>query len=165
MTTIELFRNELEQEAQTTRKMLERIPDEKYGWAPHPKSMTIKQLATHIAELPSWIPLVFTTEELDFAANPYKPVEINNTRELLEYFETNLELARTHWQQVNEDDLARTWVLRNGDDIYTKSSKAEFARVTYSQIVHHRAQMGVFLRLLDVPVPGSYGPSADDLSF
>ena len=78
MELIPLFLREMEQEAQTTRKMLERIPDDKYDWQPHPKSMTIRQLATHIAELPTWVTMVLTTDELDFASNPYQPTEIKH---------------------------------------------------------------------------------------
>ena len=73
MDIIKMFSKELEQEAQTTRKMLERVPNDKYDWQPHPKSMTIKRLATHIAELPSWVTMALTTDELDFASNPYQP--------------------------------------------------------------------------------------------
>ena len=165
MTIIELLTKELEQEAQTTRKMLERIPDEKYDWQPHPKSMTIRQLATHIAELPGWVPMVLNSDELDFATTPYTPVETANTRELMAYFEKNLDAAREQLKNTAEDQLWQSWTMRNGQDIYFTDDRAAMIRVTYSQIIHHRAQMGVNLRLLNIPIPGSYGPSADDLSF
>lgn len=145
--------------------MLQRIPDDKYDWKPHPKSMTIRQLSTHIAELPSWITLTLTTDELDFAKSPYTQTPINSTAELMKYVEKNLTDGRKHLEQAKESQLDDLWTLRNGDEIYSTSSKAEVLRMTYNQIVHHRAQMGVFLRLLDVPIPGSYGPSADDPSF
>ncbi len=165
MTIIELLTKELEQEAQTTRKMLERIPDEKYDWQPHPKSMTIRQLATHIAELPGWVPMVLNSDELDFATTPYKPVEIANTGELMAYFEKNLDAAREQLKNTAEEQLWKSWTMRNGQDIYFTDDRAAMVRVTYSQIIHHRAQMGVNLRLLNIPIPGSYGPSADDMSF
>jgi len=165
MTIIELLTKELEQEAQTTRKMLERIPDDKYDWQPHPKSMTVGQLATHIAELPGWVPMVLNTDELDFATTPYDPVKITNTKDLMAYFEKNLEGAREQWKNTTEDQLWKNWTMRNGKDIYFTDDRAAMVRVTYSQIIHHRAQMGVFLRLLNIPIPGSYGPSADDVSF
>lgn len=165
MTIIELLTKELEQEAQTTRKMLERIPDEKYDWQPHPKSMTIRQLATHIAELPGWVPMVLNSDELDFATTPYTPVETANTGELMAYFEKNLDAAREQLKNTAEDQLWQRWTMRNGQDIYFTDDRAAMIRVTYSQIIHHRAQMGVNLRLLNIPIPGSYGPSADDLSF
>ena len=90
MSLIQMFLKELDLEAATTRKMLSRIPDDKYDWQPHPRSMTIRQLATHVAELPSWIGMTLTTSELDFATSPYKPEVINNTAELVSFFEQTL---------------------------------------------------------------------------
>lgn len=165
MKLIPILLKEMELEAQTTRKMLSRIPNDHYDWRPHPKSMTVQQLATHIAELPSWIPMTLTTDELDFASNPYKSEVIADTPALLEYFEKTLSEAKESLQGALEEQLDDLWTLRNGEEIYSNTSKAEVIRMTYCQIVHHRAQMGVFLRLLDVPIPGSYGPSADDMSF
>lgn len=162
---IQMFLKELEQEALISRKMLSRIPDDKYDWRPHPKSMNIRSLATHIAELPTWITMTLTTDELDFASNPYKPVEINNTAELMAYFEKCLADGRTQLVDENEKHLNENWTLREGDAIYSVSPKMDVIRMTLNQIVHHRAQLGVFLRLLDVPIPGSYGPSADDAGF
>ncbi|GAA4397383.1 hypothetical protein GCM10023187_06760 [Nibrella viscosa] len=163
MSMIQMLVKELEQEAQTTRKMLGRVPDDQYNWQPHPKSMTIQRLATHIAELPTWISMTLTTEELDFATSPYTPVSINTTTDLLNYFERCLVDGKTHLTSATEDQLSQTWTLRNGDEVYIRSSKGEFLRMTYCQIVHHRAQLGVYLRLLNIPIPGSYGPSADEL--
>lgn len=165
MSQIKLFQRELENEAKTTRKMLSVVPNDKYDWKPHPKSMSIRQLASHIAELPSWLGMVLNTSELDFAANPYEAVPIENTAALLEMFEKNLEEARTQLASAKEETLADEWTLRNGEQIYSTEPKADVIRMSFSQIIHHRAQLGVFLRLLDVPIPGSYGPSADDMSF
>ena len=165
MTRISLFQKELEAEAITTRKMLAVIPNDKYDWKPHPKSMSIRQLATHIAELPTWIGMVFTTTELDFIKMEYKPVEVNDTSTLLELFETSLEDARKHLAIGQEDSLGELWTLRSGEKIHSVEPKADVIRMSLSQIIHHRAQLGVFLRLLDVPIPGSYGPSADDTDF
>jgi uncharacterized damage-inducible protein DinB len=165
MTTIQLFAKELEQEALTTRKMLSCIPDEKYSWQPHPKSMTIQRLANHIAELPGWIGMVLNTDELDFSNNPYIPEAYNNTSDLLAYFERTLEDGRKQLADADETQLFKPWTLRNGDQIYDVSPKIDVLRMAFSQIIHHRAQLGVFLRLLNVPIPGSYGPSADEQSF
>lgn len=143
-TIIQSLLKEMEQEAQTTRKMLSRVPNDKYDWKPHPKSMNIKSLATHIAELPTWVTMAVTTDELDFASNPYQPQDITNTDDLLKYFEKSLANGREHLEKTNEKTLDEQWVLRNGDEIYSKSSKAEVIRMTYCQIVHHRAQLGVF---------------------
>lgn len=165
MQMIPMLLKEMEQEAQTTRNMLSRVPDDKYNWQPHPKSMTIKQLATHIAELPTWVSLTLTTSELDFATSPYNPVPIHNTAELMAYFEKCLADGKAHLEKASEADLSPDWTLRNGEEIYSVSTKGEVIRMAYCQIVHHRAQLGVFLRLLDVPIPGSYGPSADEMNF
>jgi uncharacterized damage-inducible protein DinB len=162
MTFIESLQAELEKEAITTRKMLAIVPADKFDWQPHPKSMTLKRLATHVAELPSWIEMVLTTEELDFANNNYVPRVIDSTQDLLDYFNDSLEKARKSLWKAMDADLLPDWTLRNGEQVYSTESKHDVIRMAYSQTIHHRAQLGVFLRLLDVPIPGSYGPSADD---
>ena len=162
MSTIDPLLKELEQEAQTTRKMLERVPTEYFDWQPHKKSMTIQKLATHIAELPGWVTMAVTTDGLDFAKNPYQPETINSNAELLEYFDRSLADGREHLLETTEETLAEPWTLRNGEHVLQVASKGEIIRMAYCQIVHHRAQLGVFLRLLDIPIPGSYGPSADE---
>lgn len=156
---------EMEHEAQTTRKMLQRVPDDKYDWKPREKSMTLQRLAAHVAELPGWVSMTLDTNELDFADNNYKPRVINNNSELLEYFETNLADAEAHFARAKDEDLLPNWTLRNGDDTYSVSTKGEVIRMAFCQTVHHRAQLGVYLRLLDIPIPGSYGPSADEMGF
>lgn len=162
MSTIKPLLKELDQEAQTTRKMLERVPTAYFNWQPHKKSMTVQQLATHIAELPTWITMAVTTDELDFASNPYKQEVVHSTAELMDYFERSLADGRSHLADAAEEVLDETWTLRNGSEVYTVATKGEIVRLAYCQIVHHRAQLGVFLRLLDIPIPGSYGPSADE---
>ncbi|MBL0358704.1 MAG: DinB family protein [Chitinophagaceae bacterium] len=162
MTRLSLFKNELEKEAIATRKMLAAVPNDKYDWKPHPKSMSIRQLATHIAELPTWPGMVLNTTELDFATMDYKPTEINDTATLLKTFEKCLQDGLTQLTNGNEATMDEPWTLRNGEQIYLKEPKADVIRTSISQIIHHRAQLGVFLRLLDVPIPGAYGPSADE---
>lgn len=165
MSMISMFRKELERESVTTRKMLERIPDGKYDWQPHPKSMTIRQLSTHIAELPTWITMAITTDELDFATSPYDPPKVDTTKDLMSLFEQSLENGYTELKEENEGRMNEPWTLRNGEEIYSTEPKSDVIRMTLNQITHHRAQLGVFLRLLDVPIPGSYGPSADEMNF
>lgn len=160
-----MFLEELDQEALTTRKMLAIVPADKLDWQPHPKSMTVKALAGHIAELPTWITYAVSTDELDFATTPYTPKELNSHADLMALFETSLEDGRSHLSAAKEENLPEPWVLRNGEQIYSTFTRASLIRHTLSQIIHHRAQLGVFLRLLDVPIPGSYGPSADDTNF
>ncbi len=165
MSFIPVFLKELQNEAVTTRKMLERIPSEKFDWRAHQKSMSIKEVATHIAELPGWVPMVLTTKELDFATMDYKPAEINTTKDLLDLLNNNVEMAISFLKPENEEELSKGWILRNGDKILSNDSKAEVIRMVFNQITHHRAQLGVYLRLLDIPIPGSYGPSADENEF
>jgi uncharacterized damage-inducible protein DinB len=165
MSRIDLFLKELNEQALVTRKMLERVPTDKFGWQPHPKSMTIKRLATHIAELPSWITMALTTDELDFEHNPYLPVDVNTTEELLAYFERSLEDGKSHLTAEYENVLDKGWTLRSGEQIFSIDPKADVIRMSINQIIHHRAQLGVFLRLLDIPIPGSFGPSADEMNF
>jgi uncharacterized damage-inducible protein DinB len=162
MNLIEIFKNELELEAQITRKMLSIVPNDSYDWQPHPKSMTITRLASHIAEIPGWISMVLTTNELDFATEEQPPL-FNNTQDVLAYFENNVAEAKVQLNGATEDDLIESWSMRNGDIIYFTQPKAEVIRMALSQIIHHRAQLGVFLRLLDLAIPGSYGPSADEM--
>ena len=103
---ISLLLKELVQEATTTRKMLQIVPNDKYDWKPHPKSMTVKQLATHIAELPGWLLMTLTTSELDFEANPYQPEDISNTTQLLEFFEKTLADGKAHLRQARAKSLS-----------------------------------------------------------
>lgn len=163
MSRIKMFLKELEESAITTRKMLERIPNDKFDWQPHPKSMTVKRLATHIAELPCWVTMSLTTDGLDFAKNPYEQEDVNTTDELLAYFEKSLQDGRSHLTEKYEEVLDKDWTLRNGKQVYSVEPKADVIRMSLNQIVHHRAQLGVYLRLLDIPIPGSYGPSADEM--
>jgi uncharacterized damage-inducible protein DinB len=165
MTLLQFFLEQLDQEAVTTRKMLSLVPTEKLSWKPHEKSMLMKNLATHIAELPTWIPMTLNTDELDFAQNAYKPIEISNSQELLDLFEKSLIQGREALKNGKEEALEKPWTLRNGAQIYSTTPKRDVIRMTMSQIIHHRAQLGVYLRLLHIPIPGSYGPSADDMNF
>lgn len=162
MSILEMLLKEFEQEAITTRKILERVPNDKYDWKPHEKSMNIRSLATHIAELPTWITMALNSSGLDFATAPYSPPEINSTADLLDVFEKSLVSGRTSLSQAKEEDLLPSWTLRNGDKILSVMTKGEVIRHSLSQTIHHRAQLGVYLRLLNIPLPGSYGPSADE---
>lgn len=162
MSIIKMLLKEMDQEALTTRKMLERVSNDKYDWKPHEKSMSVRSLTTHIAELPAWVTMALITDGLNFANNPYQPVKINSTSELLELFEKSLVNGREHLAAASEEDLLPDWTLRSGEVIHSVTTKGEVIRMTFSQIVHHRAQLGVYLRLLNIPIPGSYGPSADE---
>jgi len=165
MDIIKLLLTELEHEAITTRKMLALVPADKFDWAPHEKSMKMQNLATHIAELPSWVSMALTTDELDFAANEYKPAEVSSTADILDLFEKSYEEGKAELEKATEENLTGQWILRSAEQIYATYTKYETIRHVFSQTIHHRAQLGVYLRLLNIPIPGSYGPSADDQNF
>lgn len=162
ITFMESFLRELDHEAIGTKKMLQLVPADKPDWKPHAKSMKLKDLATHIADMPTWITLGLTTEGLDFATSPYNPADCNGGDELVAYFEKNVQDAKRHLTSFKDDVLEQTWTMRNGEIIYMQQSRLDTLRHAYCQLVHHRAQLGVYLRLLDIPIPGVYGPSADE---
>ena len=153
------------EEAAITRKMLLRVPDDKFDWKPHEKSMSMKQLTIHIAELPSWVKRALTTTELDFAKMDYTPTPANSTQDLLQIFETSFIDGRNALTTATEEDLLPKWTLRNGEQVYNVFTKYGVIRHSFAQTTHHRAQLGVYLRLLNIPIPGSYGPSADEMNF
>jgi uncharacterized damage-inducible protein DinB len=165
MDIIKAFKKELMEEAATTRKFLKLIPEDKYEWAPHEKSTKMKALAVHIAELPSWISLAVNADELDFAANEYKPTPVADNTDLLNIFEKSLEMGNSALDQLSDKDFENRWVLRHGENILWDGTKYSMIRHAFSQTSHHRAQLGVYLRLLNIPIPGSYGPSADEPHF
>ncbi|CCG99410.1 DinB family protein [Fibrella aestuarina BUZ 2] len=162
MSMIPMLLKEMDLEANTTRKMLSRVPDDKLDWRPHPKSMVMRDLAVHIAEIPTWVALALQTDGLDFATMPYAPTPIETNAELLALLEKSLAEGRKALSEATDADLEPTWTLRNGDTVYSTDTVGETIRHAFAQTTHHRAQLGVYLRLLDIPIPGSYGPSADD---
>jgi uncharacterized damage-inducible protein DinB len=164
MTLIEYFKNQFVEEAATTRKMLSRIPEGKWDYKPHEKSMNLKSLAGHLADLPGWIHMTLTTDELDFAQS-YEEPQFNSTTDLMTFFEKRYADGLSTLVPENEAVLNKPWTLRNGDTVYMTEPKVEVLRMSFSQQIHHRAQLGVYLRLLNVPIPGSYGPSADEAAF
>ena len=165
LSIIPLLLKEMDQEAQTTRKMLERVPSDKFDWKPHEKSMAMRNLTVHIAELPSWTAMTLNTSELDFAGMDFKPTPVNSTEELLAIFEKSLADGKAALEKATEEDLLPNWTLRTGEKIHSVSTKYEVIRMSFCQTAHHRAQLGVYLRLLNIPIPGSYGPSADEMNF
>ena len=165
MQIIPLLLKEMEEEAAITRKMLQIVPADKFDWSPHAKSMKMGILAVHIAELPAWVKMGLTTSELDFAKMDYTPTKVENTEELLSLFERSLSEGKGALGAAKEEDLLPAWTLRNGEQVYNVFTKYEVIRHAFAQTIHHRAQLGVFLRLLNIPIPGSYGPSADEMNF
>ena len=164
MTFIEFFKQQFIEEGTTTRKMLARVPNNQFGYKPHEKSMDMKNLVTHLADLPGWIHFTLTTDELDFQ-KAYEQPGINNNQELMAYFEKRYNDGLSALVPENEKELDKPWTLRNGETIYATNPKIDVLRMSLSQQIHHRAQLGVYLRLLNIAIPGSYGPSADENSF
>jgi uncharacterized damage-inducible protein DinB len=159
---IPLLLKEIEQEANATRKMLAIIPEDKYDWKPHEKSMSMQQLAVHIAEIPQWVQLAIETEELDFAQG-YAPSVCNNNADLLQIFDTSVAAGINALHKADDVLLLNgTWSMRVGEQHIATLSKYETIRHSISQTIHHRAQLGVYLRLLNIAIPGTYGPSADE---
>ena len=158
------FKQQFIEEGTTTRKMLARVPNNQFGYKPHEKSMDMKNLVTHLADLPGWIYFTLTTDELDFQ-KAYEQPGINNNQELMVYFEKRYNDGLAALVPENEKELDKPWTLRNGETIYATNPKIDVLRMSLSQQIHHRAQLGVYLRLLNIAIPGSYGPSADENSF
>jgi uncharacterized damage-inducible protein DinB len=165
MEILDLLRKEYDQEVTMTRKMLERVPEDKWDWKQHEKSMTMKQLTAHLAEIAEWPSIGLHTEVLDFAATPYVPTPINSVPELLSLLDKSIASGKASLQNAKEEDLLPTWTMKYGDQVLLSMSKYEMIRHSLSQQSHHRAQLGVYLRLLDIPIPGTYGPSADEQNF
>jgi len=163
MSMCEPLAAELRQEAATTRRLLERVPEDKFGWKPHEKSMALGRLAGHIAELPSIVAPALTQDELDFATGNYQPFIPSSVAELLEKFDSNVAAAVELLQNQPDERMNEKWRLRSGDTIIFDSPHAGVVRTkALNHVVHHRGQLSVYLRLLDVPLPSIYGPSADE---
>lgn len=154
---------EMTQEAATTRKVLERIPPEKFDFKPHEKSMGMRQLAVHVAEMFSWTISTVTQSELDFAKFDYKPSEPQDTAELVALLDKNVAEALEALGSISDEKWFEDWSLKNGETTYFTMPKAAVMRsMVLNHIIHHRGQLSVYLRLNDIPVPAMYGPSADE---
>jgi uncharacterized damage-inducible protein DinB len=156
---------ELEHEAAATRKMFERMPEEKFEWKPHEKSTPFVALAVHIAEMIDWVKLAVTTDELDYAVQPYKPFQPKSNGELLEYFDKNVAGAIEALKNISEEAITKTWTVRNGERTYFEKPRLQALRSDcFNHVIHHRGQLSVYLRLNDITLPGVYGPTADEQS-
>lgn len=163
MTLNNTLAAELKHEGANTRKILSRIPEEHFNWKPHEKSMTLGKLACHIADLTQWAALITTVAEFDFIKTPLNRCAATDAKELLENFEHNLEQAVTALQNTSDKILEENWILRRGEFIVVNTTrKIALRSMLMNHIIHHRGQLTVYLRLLNIPVPGMYGPSADE---
>jgi uncharacterized damage-inducible protein DinB len=157
---------EFDMEMANTRKVLERVPDAKVAFAPHPKSMTLGRLAGHVAEMPLWGVMTLAHDELDMrpdGAAAFKAYELTTTAAAVTYFDEHLRQARALLAAATDETMTRTWSLKdNGQTILALPKVAVLRGFVMNHMIHHRAQLGVYLRMNDVPVPGMYGPSADE---
>lgn len=153
-------------EMATTRRLLERVPDGRNDWRPHPRSTTLGRLATHVSEMPSWVTNTFQLDELDIFPGGKPPIAwpvLPSQAAILEQFDTNAAAARAALAAARDEDFTRPWTLKfGGQSAWTRTKHQVYHVWAIHHLVHHRAQLGVFLRLLDIPIPGSYGPSADE---
>jgi uncharacterized damage-inducible protein DinB len=163
MKVIDSLRTEFEHEANTTRKHLERLPDDKLDWQPHEKSFTARGLASHIVEVSGWADSIFSLDELNFDPATYRPYRASSSSDLLKAFDDNVAKGNQVLAGITEETLVQPWRLKiAGRQLFEKPRAAVFRDFTLSHMIHHRGQLSVYLRLLNLPVPGSYGPSADE---
>ncbi len=153
---------ELKFESASTKKMLDRVPMEKKDWKPHEKSMTLGKLAAHVADIPHWISDIIHIDEFDFAEH-YKPMPAETTEELTNLYQEKLDKAIADLEAMNDGDFMKMWTVKQGGQVYFNMPKIAAVRGwAFSHMIHHRGQLSVYLRLLDIPVPGMYGPTADE---
>ncbi len=157
---------EFDEEMKNTRKVLERVPDEKWNWKPHEKSGTVGWLAGHVATMVGWLPVTINTEEFDYApvgGPAFELPKITNRKELLAEFDKNVAESRAGLAKVSDAEMMKGWkLLAGGQEIFTLPRAACIRSMVLNHHVHHRAQLTVYFRLLGVAVPGLYGPSADE---
>jgi len=164
MSLSTLLIQELKQESESTRKILSRVPDTQNDWKPHEKSFTLARLAAHVAEMPQWAARIIDADDFDFMANPYKSISFETNAELMDFFELKLNEAIASLQNASDEKLMQQWTFRRGEHVITQNTRyASIRGWLFNHMIHHRGQLSVYLRLLDVPVPGIYGPSADDI--
>ncbi|MGN6196462.1 MAG: DinB family protein [Ginsengibacter sp.] len=158
------FIEELKHEAASTKRMLERVPVDKFDWKPHEKSRTVGQLASHVAELPGFLNSILIMDELDFAKGDYKSYQTKTSEELMQLFQEKLDEVLQTLQNTSDHKMRSNFTLRSGDHVIATVPRMIAVRsMALSHITHHRGQLSVYLRLLDIPVPGMYGPSADEM--
>lgn len=155
---------DLTEDAKATRVILSRIPEDRLTWKPHERSMTLGRLGMHIAELPKWMISTIETDGMDFAAGKFRPNIPEKRDQILTEFEDALAKAVVALQNVSDETLNETWTARAGDRIIWSLPKRTLVRQTIRHIIHHRGQLSVYLRLLDVPLPKMFGPTADERS-
>jgi len=166
MKLSDLYLSEFDQEMTTARKTLERIPEDKLSWKPHEKSMPLGRLAGHVAELAGWGFQTIDKDSLDFAPPgqpPFQPTIATSRQQVLEIFDKNREESRRAIAGASDEHLMKNWsLLRGGQTLLSMPRFAVLRSFCLNHLIHHRAQLGVYLRLNNIPVPSVYGPSADE---
>ena len=163
MTFAESFATEYDQEMANARKMLECVPEDKLAWKPHEKSMTLGRLASHVADFPTWALTTIQVDKLDLKSGDTPP-PVNTKAEILAKFEKDLKKGRDAIAGLKEDQLTKNWSLSfDGKQIFEMPRAIVLRQTVMNHMVHHRGQLSVYLRLLNVPIPGMYGPSADEM--
>lgn len=156
---------EFDLEMNNTRKLLERVQAEKFTWKPHNKSFSFGDLATHLAQLPSWGSTIMSSDELDIGVSFPRP-EVKSTQDILSIFDKNVRDARSALMNAKDEEFMKPWTLRKGNqEIFTLPKVAVVRAMVLNHVIHHRGQLSVYLRLNDIPVPSIYGPSADEQTF
>lgn len=163
MTMIDSLRKEFAHEAATTRKHLERLPTSSFAWRPHEKSYTAGALASHIVECVGWADSIFGCDEWNMNVTTFKPYVATSTEHLLETFDEMVSKGSQALARAGQESVAQPWRLKIMGNVRFEKPRADvFRDFTLSHLIHHRGQLTVYLRLLNVPVPGSYGPTADE---
>ena len=163
MSISDLLLLEFDAEAKTTRTMLERVPEDKKDFTPHPRSMPLNKLAPHVAELAGFGLTVLTTPEFDFSKGSSKRVAFESSKQLVQVFDEGAAKVRAALKDMPDAAWTENWKLSfQGKPIFNGSRFLAYRQMFLNHLVHHRAQLGVYLRLNDKPLPATYGPSADD---
>lgn len=153
---------ELANESASSKRLITSVPSEHWGWKPHEKSMELGALSKHIVELYGWIPTILGNSTFNFATD-YQPINANTTEELLVVLDELVKRAKQAIEASDEEQWKMSWQFKNGEHVIAEMTKIAAMRyIINNHMYHHRGQVTVYLRLLDIPVPGMYGPSADD---
>src|SRR5436190_23534890 len=154
---------ELKSEAAQTKKILVKVPVDKPSWKPHERSMSLGRLATHVAEIPHWISRVITIDDFDFLVQGFSSHVAASQEELITILDNKVNKAIADLETMDDESFNKIWTVRRGEQIfYQLKKKVAIRSWGLNHFIHHRGQLSVYLRLLDVPVPGMYGPSADE---
>jgi uncharacterized damage-inducible protein DinB len=156
------FLDDMEEELASTKRVLDRVPEGRGGWRPHEKSKTLGELARHVADIPGLAATILETEEMDALTRPPRE-PLGTTAELIAHFDGGVRALRAALSRADDERMRGEWALRAGERVFVRRPRRALLRTMFlSHMIHHRAQLGVYLRLLNVPVPGVYGPSADE---